>query len=383
MLSLIPPFVTFCLFPKLRSLPGLNSMGLFASLFAVQFLFIIQFTGEMTGNCNIEGFCVTIGILLHIGWLSFFTWTFICSLHMFFVFVYSDYRSNDANRLTEFKRYVVCSVLFPVIIVVVHITLTTAITEGDYIGYGGTRCFVSNTVGIVLSFIVPVGVICIINTVFFVMAIRKISNSTNLNTNQKDQTHHFRAFSKLFVVTGATWILQIIDGFLPLSPFSYIVTLCNGSQGLIIFVLFVCNSAVFEMYRNFHKRRAQRRPSQAHSTTIRRHYKNISKSQSSSVKNSNNTVTSDDYQSHDNLAYGGNNSLSVDDGHSLSESEPYSATQWHEQSEPNGTLPFENDVNNPDTNSVHSQSCDSIDEDENIDVKVIDTSGIEISILNQ
>ncbi|KAJ8313132.1 hypothetical protein KUTeg_009315 [Tegillarca granosa] len=70
-------------------------------------------------------------------------------------------------------------------------------------------------------------------------------------TRVRDTTSLFTF--KLFTLTGISWIFQIIDSFLPLSAFSFIVTIFNGFQGLFVFLSYICNKRVFNLYKTLFK----------------------------------------------------------------------------------------------------------------------------------
>ncbi|CAG2212532.1 unnamed protein product [Mytilus edulis] len=72
---------------------------------------------------------------------------------------------------------------------------------------------------------------------------------------ENDDSYHqnsvnLAVYIKLFTITGSSWVIQIIDSFLPLSPFSVIVSLLNALQGIYIFVAYICNKRVFILYRS-------------------------------------------------------------------------------------------------------------------------------------
>ncbi|XP_062611524.1 uncharacterized protein LOC134273340 [Saccostrea cucullata] len=55
---------------------------------------------------------------------------------------------------------------------------------------------------------------------------------------------------------GAIWLLQILDGLLPPSYFSYIISVLNTSHGVFIFLGFVCNKRTILMYKKTFKDKA-------------------------------------------------------------------------------------------------------------------------------
>ncbi|XP_052063034.1 uncharacterized protein LOC127702770 [Mytilus californianus] len=57
-------------------------------------------------------------------------------------------------------------------------------------------------------------------------------------------------FAMAFLEFGSSWVIQIVDSFLPLSFFSIIVSLLNALQGVYIFVAYIFNKRVFILYRS-------------------------------------------------------------------------------------------------------------------------------------
>ncbi|XP_060073132.1 uncharacterized protein LOC132552950 [Ylistrum balloti] len=270
LLCILISVIPYYKFAYLRTLSGLNNVGLMTSLFIVQLIFIIQ-TFTATGNDTV---CAIFGILMHVLWLVYFAWTGVGTLHMYRVFVSDDYFIDDDKRYSSFRHYGTCTAIFAGIVVILNIGLTAAITGGATIGYGGNGCFMTSLPGKILSFIVPVILICGWDAVFFWVTVRHIRN-TSMNCRsviadksiKKDNKFSLGLFLKLFIISGSSWILQVIDGFFPLSVFSFIVTLVNASQGILILYL---------SRKNFKKKKNRRRPgsrytgsaSRSHSTTL-------------------------------------------------------------------------------------------------------------------
>ncbi|CAC5392342.1 unnamed protein product [Mytilus coruscus] len=123
----------------------------------------------------------------------------------------------------------------------------TTIVCGTNIGYGEKNCFISGHIPKLAAFICPVAVICAINIWLFGVTAYKIYNRPIIQSTANTK-HDFFVYIKLFSLTGITWIGQIIDSFVPLSVFSFIVTILTGLQGLFIFLSFVCNKRVIKLF---------------------------------------------------------------------------------------------------------------------------------------
>jgi hypothetical protein len=73
--------LSYSLFSSLRSLPGLNNMGLSASLGLAQLSLLLPW--NETGT---KAVCRTVGLLTHWTWLQALGWMAVCCLHMARVF---------------------------------------------------------------------------------------------------------------------------------------------------------------------------------------------------------------------------------------------------------------------------------------------------------
>lgn len=274
MACLLLTFITYCCFEALRTLPGKNNMCLIFALFIAQMC--LQFGTIWT---NYPTLCKVIGIVLHLFWLTTFGCMNICSYHMFHVFTDLKPMVDKSESNKRFTRYVLYSFGVPLAIVVLNLALNLGISNGNNIGYGDDKCFINNSLSQIITFISPIACICIINIMLFSVTAYKIRSAPNVRNTNHDQ-HDLIVYVKLFALTGITWIGQIIDSFLPLSIFTFTVTLVTGLQGLFIFLSYACNKRVFQMCRNMFKREdAKRGPadrrskpsSQSSSSSHRRH----------------------------------------------------------------------------------------------------------------
>lgn len=262
LLCLLVTFVTYCLFRSLRTLPGKNNMCLVFAMFVSNVTFLLMVLGAKSHvGCQIIGICV------HFFWLATFTCLNVCSFHMFRVFT-----SITGPRLSErrtFVMYVLYSFGAPALIIILNVAITSIVTSG-LIGYGDTICFLDQKLAFLITFIVPVSVICILNITFFVFVSRAIAQRPKLKDDSNMKANHiqFIVYIKLFALTGTTWIFQIVDSFVPESAFSTIVAILNALQGVLIFLSYICNKRVLDLYRrNLKKKRSFRSTSNKRTLT--------------------------------------------------------------------------------------------------------------------
>ncbi|XP_060070339.1 uncharacterized protein LOC132550309 [Ylistrum balloti] len=261
-------FGTYLLFRAMRSVPGVNNMSLVFAMFFSQGLF--QFGFEET---SVPSLCLSIGVITHYFWLATFTCMNVCSFHMYSVFAVNTLTGRSSNTRKQIALYLSYSYGIPLVVVAGNIITSYCVSFSDDvisgvtdIGYGGGVCFISNNISFYATFLAPVVLICIINMFMFVRVAIKIKNTPKVEST-KDHRLDFVIYIKLFTITGLTWILVIIDTFLPLSVFSFIVTILTGCQGLLIFFSFVWNQRVFRLYRSlFCKTKHKQRPSTKYSS---------------------------------------------------------------------------------------------------------------------
>ncbi|XP_069128645.1 uncharacterized protein [Argopecten irradians] len=252
-ISLICLFLTFCtymFFRTMRSIPGVTNMSLVFAMFFSQGLFHVGF--NQTSNVPV---CIAIGMVSHYFWLATFTCMNVCSYHMYIVFGSNMLLVRSNNSRKTLAIYFSYSYGIPALFVLANTMTSFSMSVSDgvtsdltTIGYGGRVCFISKSVSMYATFLAPVVLICFLNMFMFTKMAIQMKALPEVEST-KAHKHDFVIYLKLFSITGITWILVIIDTFLPLSVYSFIVSILNGCQGLFIFFSFICNQNVFSLYR--------------------------------------------------------------------------------------------------------------------------------------
>ena len=242
LICLLLTFAIYCFIPQLRTIPGRNIMSLCASLFLAQGS--LQFSSFIFTH---EVICVPFAMLTHYSWLATFCGMNVCSFHMYKMFYLKFMTSSDASVSIKYtKRYLSYTYGFPLIIVALTTGIHLAISNGTFTGYGKFACFLSDIYTITFAFIVPAAMIFVTNFAFFAVAFHTIKSSPRIGSSRKDRREFFM-YLKLCTLTGVSWPLQIIDGFLPLTVFSFFVVFINALQGFYIFVSYACNGRVYKL----------------------------------------------------------------------------------------------------------------------------------------
>ncbi|XP_061175569.1 uncharacterized protein LOC133184496 [Saccostrea echinata] len=241
--SLILTIFTYCSLPILRTLPGKIIMCFIFSLFFAQLLFLVQ------SHVKDNFWCSWVGGLTHYFWVSVFTCTNISSFHMFKLFVTNSLlHGNESAERKLFCKYCCVAFFSPILLVAINLIFGFSAVQSFRFGYGGSKCFLASPLALLVLFILPVILQIIFNVIMFSITFHCIRKTPKLKSS-KDR-HEFSIFFKLFLLTGITWLLVILDGFFEISLFSFLATIVNGSQGVFLFISYVCNWKVLGMLKN-------------------------------------------------------------------------------------------------------------------------------------
>ncbi|XP_076443036.1 uncharacterized protein LOC143281673 [Babylonia areolata] len=248
LLCLALTLLTYSLFPELRSLPGLNNMGLCSSLAAAQ---LVMFTPRHRIS-SISPLCISAGVALHWLWLMAWLWMAICCVHMLRVFT-AKTRHALTQRETQkaFLRNVLSTVVVSVGIVVLTMATSAAVSGGSSIGYGSGQCFLDTGLHplLMLPVFLPLGAMVLTNFICFFITVVSIVRMRRLTAQVGSGRRDVLVYAKLATVTGAGWVLGLLTPAIRSLWMVVVAELCTGLQGLLLFLSFVCNARVRQLYR--------------------------------------------------------------------------------------------------------------------------------------
>ena len=242
LLSLLIVFLTYSIFKILRTLPGLNNMGLVMSLFFAQLFYLLGGVVEIQR----EWLCEVLGLLLHLCLVASFFWMAVCTFHMMKVFAFLSTRTSPENVLSRFIKYSVFVIISSAILVIVNVV--TSILDDSSIGYGGQSCYITRKHMVLYTVAIPLGIVIICNLVMFLYVIIKVCRLPEVKKNTKHERQNIIIFAKLSTLTGLTWIFAYIYQWTNITLFAYLFIIANASQGLFIMFAFVINKRVYSMF---------------------------------------------------------------------------------------------------------------------------------------
>ncbi|KAK7005143.1 adhesion G protein-coupled receptor E4P, partial [Biomphalaria glabrata] len=139
-LCLVLTLVTYVLFSELRTEAGLNNMFLSSSLLLAQVSLMI--TSHIFRSSTM---CTVLGVVTHFLWLWMFSWSFLCSYHMFQVFTSSTRRPSSQQHLFMAWKKILFSLTCPSAIILTTVVGSYLASSGKEIGYGRFSCYLNST----------------------------------------------------------------------------------------------------------------------------------------------------------------------------------------------------------------------------------------------
>ncbi|XP_041033213.1 adhesion G protein-coupled receptor E2-like [Carcharodon carcharias] len=239
--------VTFAFCSSLKTALHATHKQLCLSLFLAELLFLAGI-----GRTRNRVVCGIIAGFLHYFFLAAFLW-------MFFEGVQLCHMIKNIRNLGVSHSEKIGKVMYPIgygvpaVIVIISVAVRPD-------GYGTPEyCWLSAEEGLKWSFLGPVCLIIVINTVLFFtilwMLKREISKrDTQISKLQDTRMMTFKAIAQVFIL-GCTWIFGLLQ--IPGDPgvMLYIFTIFNSFQGTFIFILLcVLNPKVRAEYRKWFAR---------------------------------------------------------------------------------------------------------------------------------
>ncbi|XP_056017805.1 adhesion G protein-coupled receptor E2-like [Ostrea edulis] len=243
-------FTVYVCSPKLHNVPGKNLMCLMASLFVAQLLHLIApFIFEMKN----QGLCKAISIVTHFAFLAAFFWMNVMSFDIFFTF--STGFTNSGERGGSSKRvrfYWLYAWLGAVIIVGSAASVEYTSDSSFKPGYGDGVCWISNSRGLIVFFLVPIAILLFSNFVFFIISAISIHTSFKKTSRilKRKNTCKLFIYIKLSVVMGLTWCFGFSAAATNSQALWYLFIVFNTLQGFFIATFFVCTKKVFQIVRD-------------------------------------------------------------------------------------------------------------------------------------
>ncbi|CAH3148509.1 unnamed protein product [Pocillopora meandrina] len=224
-----------------KSETSIIHLNLVVALAVAQITFL---TGiEATQN---KAACKIVAVLLHYFNIVSFCWMLVEGVWLYLMIV----RVFETGH-SRIKKYCACAWGFPFVFVVITLS-------ASFDGYGTeTSCWLSVQKGTIWSFVVPVILIALANSIILGMVVKEILRlnhpTTENSTKYQSARSGVQSAIVLLPLLGITWLFGVLTFNSDTLAFQYLFAIFNSIQGFFIF-LFHCllNS---EVRRAFHRKK--------------------------------------------------------------------------------------------------------------------------------
>ncbi|XP_023222656.1 uncharacterized protein LOC111624110 [Centruroides sculpturatus] len=237
----------FCLFLKIinyvcsehpKKLPNTIICYLSISLFSAQLLFLVTIN-----KIHYHTLCVASAILIHYTFLCSFFWNNVLSYDLWCTFSMMRAKKPTYSK-TKMIKYSIYGWFLPVLIVLLAVLFEYALPESILKpNYAYTVCWFSSKISLLVFFALPIAILLMINTAFFIstavhIAILSKGAKISLENSTCKERVRFQLYIKLALIMGITWIFGFIAAYCDNDILWYLFITLNGLQGVYILLAF-------------------------------------------------------------------------------------------------------------------------------------------------
>ncbi|XP_023227124.1 uncharacterized protein LOC111627732 [Centruroides sculpturatus] len=233
---LIIKLLLFIFLSEYKKLPMIIVFYLSLSLLLAQLLFLVGTIGPS------NYFCIGIAIFMHYFYLA----SVFCTNALAFD-IWKTFTNMKHLSLKIRKTHLIYSILYcwglPMIIVIISIICEWAFHSTFSPQYGSCHCWICNRYALLIFFAVPLGLVLIINIIFYTItakSIYKTSKSSKIaRKNAKNKNYvRFFLYIKIALIMGFTWIFGFISAYSNMVWLWNFFIILNGLQGVFILLAF-------------------------------------------------------------------------------------------------------------------------------------------------
>ncbi|CAM1302659.1 CD97 (predicted) [Pycnogonum litorale] len=222
-LCLVFTIISHVIAKPLKNRKGMITLNLSCCMLVAQILLPV---GSAKPDNKIA--CGVLAGLTEYFWLATFMWMLWEGYYVYKMLI----KVFNPQSL-PFQWFFVTSYAIPAI----PIFISAAIKPDGYLNIKGDTCWITSEDGFRWSFMAPVCLVILINTIIYSLTLKSAKNAMISNTSKASFTRLFKGSASLFAILGLTWIFGIL---IPVSNvFSAIFIVFNASQGVFIFFFHV------------------------------------------------------------------------------------------------------------------------------------------------
>ena len=247
---------------ELRTVPGRYMTHLSVVLLIGQTLYLLSPVGEKSGAA-----CALLEISIHWAYLTVFSLMCMIAVSTTRTFC-QPLLVSQQEKTRRYRLALKAAYGFPLVLTTPCL-ITHVISQGK-INYGcSSGRFVSNLWANLLTFIVPIGLILIVNCACLIVAVYRIhkANTENKRILRKRKSYHKLRIQALVVMiklgtfSGVGWIFGFLGSLTQVAVFIWAFEILCSFQGFGIFCGFACSVRVYRLFLRRLKFSTRTRPS--------------------------------------------------------------------------------------------------------------------------
>ena len=255
--ALVLTLVIHYIFAEMRRpLPGKNLMSLCLALALAQFTWILG-----TGDTDKPTFCTAVAAVIHYLFLVSFACMAIIAFDTRRTFSSQISRApgisiGGRNKNIQFFKYTCLAWGLPMLFVSGCVLLDHF--QVVFIGYGNEdACWLVSSNGKIIVFAVPIACVLLYNigafshTVWAINSARK--QTTRVKSARQDQKAVLKIYMRLVTLMGFTWLFSFSAELIH-KALIYPFVVFTTTQGVFIFVAFVCKTRVLKLMKDLFPR---------------------------------------------------------------------------------------------------------------------------------
>ena len=192
--------------------------------------------------------CKIIAILVHWSFLSMFCWINIISRDILIRFKGFSNKQQEPPKGKTLLKCILLAWGIPLCWVVVAVVVDNVSVNPTFQPqYGDPNCWMNQSWAVIIFFGIPFGISLTVSVCLFITTtfnLRKTFADTKNILNKESNGQEYKIYVKLLILMGITWIFAFIAPYVDHISVWIIFIGLNASQGLFIFVAFVCNKKV-------------------------------------------------------------------------------------------------------------------------------------------
>lgn len=244
-IGIILHLLAFAINSALRNLSGNNLASLCVALILAYVSFIVGLLVQVGGiTCKIAA------VFTYYSFMASFSWILIMAYDVWKTLRMSTVHLRVVSRERRWCVFIVYSgiswlVIPGVLVAVALITQNNSANLSYWPGFGAHNCWFGNRLALLVFFMVPVGIVMILNIILYMASAYMICN-TNVTTSNKTSDSHrnYKLFARLAILMGLTWVTGFLAHYLNVDAIWFVFIFLNAFQGLFIFIAFTMTARV-------------------------------------------------------------------------------------------------------------------------------------------